>query len=361
MVTILSNQGKLSDHGGRVRSAAQQFKIPVSKWLDLSTGINPNSWPVPELPAGSWRRLPEPNDGLARVASVYYGCKSLLPVAGVQAAIQALPQLRSFSRVGIVWPGYSEHARSWKMTGDSVKLIPPNEVDESLASIDVLIIVNPNNPTGYYFDPKTLLLWHRYLVARGGWLIVDEGFIDATPHLSLARHCPRPGLIVLRSMSKFFGLAGLSVGVISLVLPSTPSQQEGVRVTGIWFSESDDAFYLTSGSVTEIPNLLIDFTANPGETVHFLYTGTAQLDTSLYLGQPAILQFQFHLDGSTVSQFTNLVTPDMSGDNFTVPITLAYPSDAISGLQHNLTVRVFSGANDAVVYKNKLLVQTFST
>jgi len=214
VVTILSNQGKLSDHGGRVRSAAQQFKIPVSKWLDLSTGVNPNSWPVPEVPASSWRRLPEPNDGLARVASVYYGCKSLLPVAGVQAAIQALPQLRSFSRVGVVWPGYSEHARSWKMTGDSVKLIPPNEVDESLASIDVLIIVNPNNPTGYYFDPKTLLLWHRYLVARGGWLVVDEGFIDATPHLSLARHCPRPGLIVLRSLSKFFGLAGLRMGFV---------------------------------------------------------------------------------------------------------------------------------------------------
>ena len=159
-----------------------------------------------------------------------------------------------------------------------------------------------------------------------------------------------------------FSLAGLSMGVISLILPSTPSQQEGVRATGIWFSESNDVFYLTSGSVTEIPNLLIDFTTNPGETVHFLYTGTAQLDTSPYLAQPALLQFQLFLDGLTVSQgFTNLETPDMSGENFTVPITLAYTSDAISGLQHNLTVRIFSGSNDAAVYKNKLLVQTFST
>ena len=159
-----------------------------------------------------------------------------------------------------------------------------------------------------------------------------------------------------------FGLAGLSVGVISLVLPSTPSQQEGVRVTGIWFSDYNDVFYLTSGSATEIPNLLIDFTANPGETVHFLYTGLAQLDTSPYFAQPAILQFQLVLDGSVISHgFTNLETPDLSGENFTVPITLAYTSDAISGLLHNLTVRVYSGANDAAVYKNKLLVQTFST
>ena len=214
MVTILSNKGKTSGHGGRVRAAAQTYKIPVSRWLDLSTGINPNGWPVPELPPDAWQRLPEFNDGLINIASNYYGCRSILPVAGSQAAIQALPQLRSISRVGIVWPGYAEHARSWRMTGDAVKLIRPNEVDEALSSIDVLIIINPNNPTGHYFDPKTLLLWHRYLVARGGWLIVDEAFIDATPQLSLAEYCPRPGLIVLRSLGKFFGLAGVRMGFV---------------------------------------------------------------------------------------------------------------------------------------------------
>ncbi len=214
MVTILSNKGKTSGHGGRVRAAAQTYKIPVSRWLDLSTGINPNGWPVPELPPDAWQRLPEFNDGLINIASNYYGCRSILPVAGSQAAIQALPQLRSISRVGIVWPGYAEHARSWKITGDAVKLIPPDQVDESLSSIDVLIVINPNNPTGYYFDPKTLLLWHRYLVARRGWLVVDEVFIDATPQLSLAQYCPRPGLIVLRSLGYFFGLAGLRMGFV---------------------------------------------------------------------------------------------------------------------------------------------------
>jgi len=157
-------------------------------------------------------------------------------------------------------------------------------------------------------------------------------------------------------------LAALSLSVMTFILPGTPPQQDDIRVTGIWFSESDDVFYLTSGSVTEIPEILIDFTANLGETVHFLYTGTALVNTSLYLAQPVQLQFQLVLDGTTISHgFTNLITPDMSGENFTVPITLAYTSDTISGLQHNLTVRVYSGANDAAVYKNKLLVQTFST
>ena len=166
----------------------------------------------------------------------------------------------------------------------------------------------------------------------------------------------------LSIITLLLSLAALSLSVITFILPGTPPQQDDVRVTGIWFSESNDVFYLTSGSVTEIPDIIIDFTANPGETVHFLYTGMAQLDTSPYFAQPAMLQFQLYLDGSVIIQgFTNLETPDMSGENFTVPIALAYTSDAISGLQHNLTVKVYSGANDAAVIKNKLLVQTFST
>jgi hypothetical protein len=163
-------------------------------------------------------------------------------------------------------------------------------------------------------------------------------------------------------LALLLSLVGLSLGVIALIMPSAPPLQDDVRVTGMWFSESEDAFYLTSGLVTEIPNLLIDFTVNPGETVHFLYTGMAELDTSPYAAQPAILQFQLTLDGSAFGPgITNLRTPDMSGENFTVPITLAYTSDAISGLQHNLTVRVYCGSSDAAVYRNKLLIQTFST
>lgn len=197
-----------------MRAASRLYKIPASKWLDLSTCINPNGWPAPSIPPTILQRLPEPNDGLVSAASAYYGCNSVLPVSGVQAAIQALPQLRSFSRVGIVWPGYSEHIRAWQMTGDAVRLIRPQDVDQTLALIDVLIVVNPNNPTGFYFEPKTLLLWHRYLVARGGWLIVDEAIADPTPELSMAKHCPRPGLIVLRSLGKFFGMAGLRTGFV---------------------------------------------------------------------------------------------------------------------------------------------------
>jgi len=77
-----------------------------------------------------------------------------------------------------------------------------------------VVIVNPNNPTGMLFSRDELLGLHAQLAARGGWLVVDEAFMDATPEYSLAALSLRPGLIVLRSPGKFFGLAGARVGFV---------------------------------------------------------------------------------------------------------------------------------------------------
>ena len=54
-------------HGGRLNEAVKRWKIPHAQWLDLSTGINPNGWPVPPIPAHIWQRLPEADDGLKAV------------------------------------------------------------------------------------------------------------------------------------------------------------------------------------------------------------------------------------------------------------------------------------------------------
>ncbi len=78
----------------------------------------------------------------------------------------------------------------------------------------MLVVVNPNNPTGLSLSPQRLLDWHARLAQRGGWLVVDEAFIDVTPDLSLASHADQVGLIVLRSFGKFFGLAGVRLGFV---------------------------------------------------------------------------------------------------------------------------------------------------
>lgn len=208
------NQPGALHHGGRLRAAAARFAIPLENWLDLSTGINSNGWPVRIPPASTWVRLPEEEDELNAVACRYYGTDFLLPVAGSQAAIQALPQLRAPSRVSVLSPGYAEHAHAWKRYHHTVSAVTPEQIDAALPDTDVLIITHPNNPTGDVFPVARLLDWHAQLTGRGGWLIVDEAFMDATPELSIASHTARPGLIVLRSLGKFFGLAGARVGFV---------------------------------------------------------------------------------------------------------------------------------------------------
>ncbi|MBF8161285.1 threonine-phosphate decarboxylase CobD [Ectopseudomonas hydrolytica] len=202
------------EHGGRLRAAAQRYGIPLEDWLDLSTGIAPYGWDLPPVPAQAWARLPEINDGLEAAARDYYGAASLLPVAGSQAAIQALPRLRTHSNVGILAPTYAEHAAAWRREGHRITKLSEGSVHRALPQLDVLLVVNPNNPTGRLIEPARLLDWHDELAERGGWLVVDEAFIDCTPQHSLAAYSDMPGLIVLRSFGKFFGLAGLRLGFV---------------------------------------------------------------------------------------------------------------------------------------------------
>lgn len=202
-------------HGGRLNALAKQYNFEPESCLDLSTGINPNGWPVPSHFTDSiWSQLPQDDDGLIAAAQHYYQTESLLAVSGSQAAIQTLPSLRSHSKVGVLSPAYAEHHHAWDTAGHDIIELEVEQIDEQITQLDVLIIINPNNPTGHRFSPEQLLSWHKTLAAKGGWLIVDEAFIDSDPQQSLAQHSPQKGLIILRSIGKFFGLAGLRVGFV---------------------------------------------------------------------------------------------------------------------------------------------------
>lgn len=211
------------EHGGQLRAAAAHYGIPLAEWLDLSTGINPNGWLPASLPADIWQALPQADDGLETAAQAYYRSpRAPLAVAGSQAAIQHLPILRQLlqgrSRVGLLDVGYAEHCQAWQHQHD-LQLLPwqsgTTDISQAVTDLDVLLLIQPNNPTGRRFSLMQLLTWHQQLAAHGGWLVVDEAFIDCfADDQSLVSHTDRAGLIVLRSVGKFFGLAGARVGFV---------------------------------------------------------------------------------------------------------------------------------------------------
>ena len=205
------------EHGGNLRDARMRFG--GDDWIDLSTGINPHGYPPPQLPADAWHRLPERDPALTAAACAFYQAPRLLAVAGTQAAIAALPRLRAPSRVTVSAPSYAEHAHHWAGHGHTLTEAAYNDLDATLAHSDVMVVCNPNNPTGAVVPAARLLAWGETLAARGGWLVVDEAFGDTGARHSIARYSDRPGIIVLRSVGKFFGLAGIRVGFVGAQAP----------------------------------------------------------------------------------------------------------------------------------------------
>lgn len=207
------------DHGGKLRAAAQRYGIPLADWLDLSTGINPQPYPIPPIDPACWQRLPEDDDGLEASAAAYYGNDRLLVLPGSQAAIQILPTL--FAPVAVVCqtPIYEEHPQAWQRAGHRLRRLP-NLQRALAAATPIVLVCNPNNPTALTLPRDELLEAAAQLDRRGGWLIVDEAFADpemestAAGLASLAGSAQAPRLIVLRSLGKFFGLAGARVGFI---------------------------------------------------------------------------------------------------------------------------------------------------
>ena len=191
-------------HGGDLGEAMRRFPDAPRPWIDLSTGLNPVPYPVPAIPEAAWTRLPSrvAEEALQDAAMARYGVgrrSMIVPAPGTQALIQVLPRLLPPSRVAIVGPTYEEHQVCWRRAGHDVRIVP------KLEDSDVVVVVNPNNPTGRLFSPSEL--------ARiAGFLVVDEAFIDFLPReMSFASQL-RSRAVVLRSFGKTYGMGGLRLG-----------------------------------------------------------------------------------------------------------------------------------------------------
>lgn len=205
-------------HGGNLAGAAQKFGQPAQGWIDLSTGINPTAYPIPDLEMDLWTRLPDQNrvQLLKEAAAFCYAVphrELVIPVSGTQTLLQILPRLFDGSKVvRIVGPTYKEHEHCWRQAGHDV--LEVNDILTAEQDGDIVIVVNPNNPTGDIHQPDYLRKLAQRLHDKGGLLIVDQAFMDCMPELDISRHAGQEGLVILRSFGKFFGLAGLRLGFV---------------------------------------------------------------------------------------------------------------------------------------------------
>lgn len=198
----------MREHGGNLDLAQQRFGGRVEDWIDLSTGINRLPYPVGEVNLHAWSALPSRAEIEALHQAGQHAYRTSAPVVamgGAQAAIQLLPQLMPTGRARILGPTYNEYAGVLSAAGWDVQEV---RKFDALAGADLAIVVNPNNPDGQCHSPKDLLT----LLSRVSRLVIDESFADAVPQLSLAPEADRPGLLILRSFGKFYGLAGLRLG-----------------------------------------------------------------------------------------------------------------------------------------------------
>lgn len=213
-VSQFCRPGDFEMHGGDIDHVRERYPHAPEPWIDLSTGINPFPYPIPPLPADTWSKLPlaEEEDKLRLVAAHRYGADDpdrIVSAPGTQALIQVIPRLIEPTSVAIVGPTYREHMRCWKRMGHTVREI--GEVNE-IADAKIVVLVNPNNPTGRHYTPDRLLNLAEDIASRQGLLLVDEAFADFLGSEQSLVPLKPPSTIILRSFGKTYGLAGLRLG-----------------------------------------------------------------------------------------------------------------------------------------------------
>jgi threonine-phosphate decarboxylase len=223
-------------HGGDVWQVSDELGIPASDLLDFSANINPRGLPPKAREqlardasdARSLSFYPDPSARRLREAlSKRLAIDPNAIVVGPGAESLLAPILRCLHprRALVPIPAFSEYLHACEQL--QIEFAPfPLQRTESFRtpverlcqhiqseSPDLVLLNNPHNPSGAMLDPHEVQRVLEAAASSSATLLLDEAFIDYVPHASLVREAvTHRGLIVLRSLTKFYGCPALRVG-----------------------------------------------------------------------------------------------------------------------------------------------------
>lgn len=262
-------------HGGDVWQVCEDLGIHVHQLLDFSANVNPRGLPPRALErlardAANPYLLGLYSDPSARALrnplSRQLGVPGDAIAIGPGAEALMSPSLRCFDagRALVPVPAFSEYRRVCAQRGlefvpfpldpaDGFR-IPTNRLCERLETgqFAVLFLNNPHNPSGAILEAGEVRRILEVAAAARTAVLLDEAFIDYASHASLAREAAtRAGVIVLRSLTKFYGCPALRVGYavahpdmaqrIASFLPTWPVTQLAIDALGLALDDRDYA------------------------------------------------------------------------------------------------------------------------
>ncbi len=219
-------------HGGVPGSDLRRLGLPERSVVDYS--VNLNFLGPPAIVSEKWPELLETIQDYPSVEgngiSTYYqerfgiAPENFLSGSGSTEMIYLVPRVLRFGRALVITPSYHDYERASVLAGawvDRLHLSPENGfafpgmdvLVDAIKEADALWIGRPNNPTGTMFPKKLLLEVATRFEEK--LFIVDEAFIQFTERWqeeTFITERPRPNILVIHSLTKYYALAGLRLG-----------------------------------------------------------------------------------------------------------------------------------------------------
>ncbi|MBF0567807.1 MAG: threonine-phosphate decarboxylase [Nitrospirae bacterium] len=221
-------------HGGNIYGLAAELGIAHRKVLDFSASVNPLG--ISKKVKAELRKAlkylpayPDPDcTALRRQLSKKTGVpdKNIMCGNGSTELIYLIARAIKPVRALIAVPTFSEYERALSVNGvKEITFFPIEERDNfelniegfirGMRDADIAFLCNPNSPTGGVLSRDAVLSIVKHAGQCNCYLVVDEAFVDFAAQESISSEvCNNPGLMVLRSLTKFYALSGLRLGAM---------------------------------------------------------------------------------------------------------------------------------------------------